>query len=264
MTSAQDLHLHRFGAAPREALALHCTLAHGGAWRGLGDALQSELTLIAPDLPAHGRAGNPDASVDYQDACFNAVLPLLDTPKDIIGHSFGATVALRLAVEYPERVRSLCLIEPVLFAAVRRDDPDIFRAFQEQAAGFRAALDAGDLPTATRLFVETWGDGRDWADIPQRTRDYLTGLIRIIPAQDDALLHDRPGVLMPGRLERVTAPVLLMRGAYSPAVTGAIIRSLARRLPEARTVVIAGAGHMLPMTHPDETGRALVAFLRSS
>jgi lipase len=42
---------------------------------------------------------------------------LPEGPVHLIGHSFGATVALRLAIEAPERVASLTLIEPVLFAA---------------------------------------------------------------------------------------------------------------------------------------------------
>jgi lipase len=46
-------------------------------------------------------------------------------PVDVIGHSFGGTVALRLAVERPDLVRSLVLIEPVFVAALLADRPDL-------------------------------------------------------------------------------------------------------------------------------------------
>ena len=65
-------------------------------------------------------------------------------PIDVIGHSFGATVALRLAVEQPEKVRSLTLIEPVFFAVAGQDVPASLVAAQPYRDALQAALDKGD------------------------------------------------------------------------------------------------------------------------
>jgi pimeloyl-ACP methyl ester carboxylesterase len=64
---------------------------------------------------SHGKSPDWDGSGDFQDVSVAAALPFLDdAPMDLIGHSFGATLALRLAVAHPDRVRSLTMIEPVL------------------------------------------------------------------------------------------------------------------------------------------------------
>jgi pimeloyl-ACP methyl ester carboxylesterase len=255
-------HVRRFGEGARRVLALHCSLSHGGIWRGVAEHLAREVTLIAPDLPGHGKSPDWDGVADFQDACLAAVHPLLDGYMDVVGHSFAATVALRLAQEHPGRVRRLCLIEPVLFAAARMDDPAAFAGNTEASRGFRAALAEGDMALAARLFNRLWGDGRPWETLPPHTRAYITERMRIIPGQDASLVDDRAGLLAPERLARVGVPVLL-RGDRSPPVTAAINAALAARLPEAREAVIAGAGHMAPLTHPQEVAGALRAFLRS-
>ena len=55
-------------------------------------------------------------------------------------------------------------------------------------------------------------------------------------------------------------PVLLLSGAQSQEVMPVINAGLARRLSDARCKIIAGAGHMVPITHPEETAAQLRAF----
>ncbi len=50
----------------------------------------------------------------------------------------------------------------------------------------------------------------------------------------------------------IGAPVLLVEGAESPAATHRLVARLARLLPDARVATIAGADHLLPLTHPAE------------
>lgn len=80
---------------------LHCANAHAGAWRGVALALQDSLHLIAPDGLGHGNAPDWDGQGDYHAAATDRARAFLTEPMDLIGHSFGATVALRLAIETP-------------------------------------------------------------------------------------------------------------------------------------------------------------------
>jgi pimeloyl-ACP methyl ester carboxylesterase len=55
--------------------------------------------------------------------------------------------------------------------------------------------------------------------------------------------------------------VLLVEGAESPPIIDAVQEELARRLPQARRLIVPGAGHMVPITHPDIVARAVQAHL---
>ncbi|MBL8562875.1 MAG: alpha/beta fold hydrolase [Gemmobacter sp.] len=244
-------------APRRAALALHCSLAHGGAWAGLAAALP-ELDLAAPDLPGHGRAADLAPGQDLHDeACRVARAAMGEGPVLLIGHSFGATVALRLALEAPERVRQLVLIEPVLFSAAR-GMPE-FDAFAAGYAAVHSAMTA-DSAKAAALFHSVWGHG-DFARLPPAQRDYMAARMPLVAAQDPVLVQDRARLVAPGRLEALDLPVLLLEGSESPPIVAAIQSALAARLPQARRAVVPGAAHMLPITHPREVAELIRASL---
>jgi pimeloyl-ACP methyl ester carboxylesterase len=254
--------IHRFGTGARKVLALHCSLAHGGVWGGLS---LPGCTVIAPDLLGHGDLPLWDGAGDYHATCTRAVIALADAegPLDVIGHSSGGTVALRLALERPDLVRSLVLIEPVLFAAARAAGDAAFGVHEAAFAPFAAAMAAGDRAAATAFFHGYWNPG-DFAALPAGLQAYMTARINLIPAQLEVMMQDAAGLLRYMGLESLGIPVLLMEGATSPAVIGAIQGELARRLPQARRVVIAGAGHMVPVTHRAEVSAAIAGFYGTS
>lgn len=261
-TPQNGIFCRRFGHGSRRILALHCTIAHSGAWRGLAGLMEEDATFVTPDMLSHGRSPDWDRQGDYQDKCVAAAKPFLSERMDVIGHSFGATIALRLAVAHPEKVRSLTMIEPVYFAVALQDAPALVKDHNARAAPFTKALADGDDALGARLFNRMWSEGGPkWAALPDSTRAAMVRSIHVVPAQHDALFHDRPGMLKPGILDRVTAPVLLLRGSKSHPAIAAINDGLARRLPDAQSLEIDGAGHMLPITHPNQTADAFRALL---
>lgn len=259
----QPVFSRSFGEGPRQMLAVHCSLAHSGTWRGLCEALEGAVTITAFDMLSHGRSPDWDRQGDYQDRNTAAGLSLMPKgqPIDLIGHSFGATVALRMALARPDQVRSLTLIEPVLFRVALEDDPEMSTRVQEENRPFLDAYEAGDEALAARLFNRSWSSGAPrWPDLPETTRAAMTRAIHIVPACDGAVYQDRPGVLAPGVLEAVDLPVLLLRGSETNPIIGVVNDGLLRRLPNARSGVIAGAGHMVSITHPVETAAAIRDF----
>ncbi len=250
------------GAAAPGALLIHPSLAHSGAWRHLAEALGPGFGALAPDLPGHGRSADWNEEGDYHDAATRIAQDLLarcERPALLIGHSFGATVALRLALEDPQSVRALVLIEPVLFAALRGTD-GFGRALEEQKALEELARKKG-ARAAAKAFMESWGTGIGWDDMPEEQRAQAARRMPLIAASAPALYEDRAGLLQPGRLEALQRPCLLLEGADSPPEIGAISHALAARLPDARRSIVAGAAHMLPITHPRECAREIGRFL---
>ncbi|UWQ42390.1 alpha/beta hydrolase [Leisingera aquaemixtae] len=250
-----------FGQGSRPVLAVHCSLAHSGAWRGLAEVMAEEITLTAFDMLSHGRSPDWDGQGNYQLLNAKAGLALLTEPVDLVGHSFGATVALRMAMARPHLVRSLTLIEPVLFAVARTDAPEVLAAMEAQSQPIDAAWAAGDVELTTRLFNRLWGPGEPkWPDLPEPLRASMMRAMPVIPASYGTMYLDENATLAPGALDPVTMPALLATGLDSPPVMAEIARGLCRRLADARTVSVAGAGHMLPVTHPNETAEFLRRF----
>lgn len=250
-----------WGQGPRQMLALHCSLAHAGAWAGLAAQLPGGICLTAPDLPGHGRSDPWLGTEDLHSVATRMATALADQiggPLDLIGHSFGATIALRLALERPDLVQRLILIEPVLFAAAQAVNAPEFLAFAAEYQAVDAAME--DHPEqAAALFHGRWGVGA-FAALPEAQRAYMTARMPLVRAQNPVLLQDVAQMLAPGRLEALARPTLLIEGGDSPPVIAAIHRALADRLPMARRHVVAGAGHMLPITHPAEVAREILSL----
>ncbi len=242
------------GQGPREALLLHCSLAHSGAWRGVAKGLADDLSMLAMDLPGHGQSNVWDPARDYTEQAASAALALVEQeangPVDLIGHSFGAVIALRVAQLMPDRVRSLTLMEPVLFAAAR-GQPEFDALDRFMNGRFAAAFQVGDRIEAARQFHSLWGGGTPWERLPVVLRDDMAARIDLIVACAPVTGEDIYGQASPGALEALTMPCLLLEGEHSPPVIAAIHTVFAARLPEVERVMIEGAGHMVPISHPE-------------
>ncbi|NNK16740.1 MAG: alpha/beta hydrolase [Sulfitobacter sp.] len=253
------------GKGKRRALALHCTMAFGGAWKGLSNALP-ELTMLAPDMPSHGRSPDWDEVSDFSDTVYAGTLSVMDEgPMDVIGHSFGAVTALRLAVAHPERVRSLTVIEPVFFAVALQDAPETLAQHDSDAQPFRDAIEAGDRETAARTFNRMWSaEAPKWDDMPERNRAAMVRAIHVVPDTHAFLYDDTAGLLDPGALDACTIPTVVLRGEHAHPAISANNDGLAARMPNAVQSVIEGAGHMAPISHPEAVADVLRELLSRS
>lgn len=251
-------YLSTYGRGQRKALLLHCSLAHGGVYGPLGHALGDVFTLTSFDQPGHGRAADWQGPGDFQDRVTAMAHDLLTEPMDIIGHSFGGTVALRLAVERPDMLRNLILIEPVMMAVAQADSPEVIAALKEELSGFNEALDRGDLETAARLFTKNYGDGRPWESLSAQGRAAISERIHMIRAGHRGVNEDHYDLIGSGALEAIIAPTLIIDGGQGGPVMEAVCGGLHRRLASARRVTLDGAGHMAPLTRPEAVAREIL------
>ncbi len=95
-------HVQRHGTGP-VCLLLHGTAASTHSWRGLAPLLAERMTVIAPDLPGHGFTGTPDGARLTLTTMARLVTALLGKlrvePDLVVGHSAGAAIALRMALD---------------------------------------------------------------------------------------------------------------------------------------------------------------------
>lgn len=237
--------------AVKQPLALiHCGLGRASNWRPFLNLIERPVSPLLVELPGHGLAEAYDTTRDFADQAVELALDEMPSdPVPLIGHSFGAVVALRIAVERPYRVASLVLVEPPFFAAVK--GRWAYEKIERDLAPFAKKMAAAEHATAAREFHSIWGDGTPWNDLTPDQRAYMVDRIPLIPPGNTLLFDDRPGVLRPDGLEELDMPVTFVDGGDTHPVISEVISTIGDRIPNAEWVTVPGAGHMLPMTHPE-------------
>ncbi len=252
-------HFLRSGHGPEEALVLHCMLAQARSLDMMMAKMGNDMSMIAADLPGHGLSEDWDKSRDYAEMARDMGLGLLERPAHIVGHSFGGYTALRIAVDQPEMVRSLTLIEPVFFAASQYDAAALFKTYKRESRAFMGAIAVGDVVAAARAFTGIWGDGSAWESLKPDAMDYITQRMPLIAATERALVEDNGNVWE--RLSQIDVPCLLIEGQNSPPVIAAIQTALEGQIPNTTREVVEGAGHMAPLTHAVEVAALVSGFI---
>ncbi|MGH1465959.1 MAG: alpha/beta fold hydrolase [Cognatishimia sp.] len=250
------------GTGENTALALHCSLAHSGAWRGVSDALSPQLSLRTLDFPGHGKSQDWDGSGDFADCAFTAAATGLVAPTDIVAHSFGAYIALRLAAEFPDKVRRLVLYEPVFFAVLNDTHLELAARNNAEMRHIAGLIALGDTALAARLFLRIWGDGTPWQDLSKEVQDSFVRGIHLTCAIQPAIAEDNADLLP--RLSTIKAPVLLIDGGQSPEYMPKVQNILAKLLPNAKRSTVLGARHMGPITHATEVAGQILKHLIQS
>jgi pimeloyl-ACP methyl ester carboxylesterase len=189
-------------------------------------------------------------------------------PAHVVAHSSGCAVALQLALDHPDLVRTLGLCEPPLVDALAApgDREQLHAAFGPVIGSAMAASARGDLPAAFatfmtlvcgpdhhRVMVDALGAGPVEEAI-RGSRHLFTGEMPALNAW----------TVTPEALARLRPPVLLVQGGASPTPVHRLIAHLAGLIPGSTVATVAGANHLMPLTAPAELGRLLGDFRRSS
>jgi pimeloyl-ACP methyl ester carboxylesterase len=245
-------------------LCLHANASSSSQWRGLMERLAPRFTVTAADSYDSGKSPSwPSKHViglKDEAALMQPLLDAADGPVVLVGHSFGAAVALMLALANPRKVRALAIYEPTLFWLIdaERPAPNDADGIRNACRAASEALDEGDPDRAAQHFIDYWMGEGAWAATPERRRPAISEAIGNIRRWDHALTLERTSLADFATLD---IPVLLMTGARSTASAHGAARLLASTVPAVETVSFEGLGHMGPVTHPEPVNQAIEAFL---
>ncbi len=178
----------------------------------------------------------------------------------VIGHSWGGAVALRAALRHRRALRSLILFEPALWSVLVDQASDSSGAQEISQLRDRTVryIQQENWPAAARVFLDYWVGADTWEGMAGNRRAEVAGTMPAIGHQWHASFQDPISL---SDIEAIDIPTLLLTGSDSPAPAKALIQLLGACSAQARTVEIAGAGHMAPMTHSGLVNAVIEDFL---
>lgn len=181
----------------------------------------------------------------------------------VLGHSRGGNVALRLAAQRPELVRSLLLADPGGDFA-----PELFDAaglLAPAGAGERnqfrmealRLIGAGQVEAGLQLFIDTVSGPGIWQRSSARFRHMALDNAFTLVGQVD----DRPESVTPALLAEIRCPTLLLGGERSPQPFPVVLQMLEYHLSGARCTILPGVSHGMNVQRPALFNRLVGEFL---
>ncbi|MEL7091273.1 MAG: alpha/beta fold hydrolase [Pseudomonadota bacterium] len=237
----------RAGAGPSVVL-LHGVGLRAEAWAAAMDALGSEYHLTAFDLPGHGASPPLPKTAGLCDFT-DAVAAAMDGPAVVVGHSMGAMIALDLAVRHSGLVQGVAAL-----SAIFQRTCDAAQAVQARAS----ALD-GKTPVDPTITLQRWFGHATTAEA-QACRGWLSTVDPAAYKQAYTIFAHADGPDAQA-LSDLHCPALFCTGADEPNSTPDMSRRMAQIAPRGRAEIVAGAAHMMPMTHAAQVTAILRRFL---
>jgi pimeloyl-ACP methyl ester carboxylesterase len=240
----------------------HCSSASHKEWLPLIETLQSDWRVLAPDFIGYGRSDPWPAEEPFRtDADVNVLLAVAKKtkgPLHLVGHSYGAALALEAARALGPRVKSLTLVEPVSFQLLRQEGRPEWAEVEQLGIAVLGPVAKGEDRAAAAAFMSYWLGRWRWWLSPERFKDAIAATIPKV-ALEFTIALDAPTSLQD--YAAVTAPTLLIKGSMTRAPTRAVVDLLAAALPNATIESRKGAGHMSPVTHPAALNRLILDHL---
>jgi pimeloyl-ACP methyl ester carboxylesterase len=251
--SAEAVLPHTERGDGRPLLLLHAGIADRRMWsEHLEPLAEAGRRAIAVDLPGFGEAVPRREPVAHWEDVAATMEALGVERAPLVGNSFGASVALRVAAVHPRRVSSLLLVSA---SAVPEPDPspELLAAWEAEGE----ALDAGDFEKAVEATVSSWVRPQAPAEVGERIatmqRENYERHASAHPEWAPDPLEEDPGLV-----GAIGCPALLAAGEEDMVDFRNAVRELAERMPRARATLIGGCGHLAPLEAPEEFRRLVI------
>ena len=202
----------------------------------------------------------PPVSIADHAADAAALLDHLGMPRaHIAGHSTGGSIGAQLALDHPEKVHTLTLLEPTLVSL------PLGGAFLNAAGPVFEAYGRGDHSGALAMFVAA-ASGLDWEECRTLLEERIPGVVmQSIKDADTFFGVELPALVDwqfgPQQAAAIRSPVLSVIGAETQPLWVEIAGFLRSSLPNVEECTIDGAGHLLQIQRPEPVARRMAEFL---
>jgi 2-hydroxymuconate-semialdehyde hydrolase len=232
-------------------------------WRDIIPQLATRHRVIAPDMLNYGQSEKPeyaDVSINAQSRIMVQLMDALGAPvADVVAHDIGGGVAQLMAVNHPEKIRKLVLMDSVCFDSwpipefepLQQPGADTAMSLSEFVSMMRGFMPNGvhDKRVMTEdlidLYMAVWSteDGK---------RAFFRNLRRLNKEYTQAIADE---------LVNLPQQTLVMWGDQDPFQKPEYAPKLAAAIPNAELIWIKGAGHWMIDEKPDEIGDHIKQFL---
>ncbi len=237
-------------------------------WRPVAAMLQDRFRTAAVNPSGYGDTeafAGPEPMTLRDEAALFATVIRAEMPNSrgrtahIVGHSYGGTIALVLALAWPELVGRLTLLEPAPYVLLREaGEAALAEEIEAQNRRFIATVRAGRDAEAMEQYIDYF-NGRPgyWCGLEDRAQARMLALAERLAVGLDAVGRLD---LRSADLASVAAPVTVIRGSATDPLHGRLSKLVAQSVPEATLIDLPGAGHMMSLTHGTEIAEILRAM----
>jgi lipase len=239
-------------------------LLHSGAgesrdWRRFSAALD-DYRCAALDFYGCGRTppwpGKGTFTIDDQAHLVTTLAREIGSPVHLCGHSYGAAIALRVAVTHPHLLTTVSLIEPQCYRLLHEIGDPLYEVSASLWNAFCAAFERGEPEVGWRRFIDFYNGDGFWDRLRPEMR---AGFLSASPIERWSVLFSNPTTL--DDVAKVKVPVLVVCGENTTAPERRMCEIIAGAAPHATLTTVAGAGHMSPITHPKEVATRVAKHL---
>jgi uncharacterized protein (TIGR00369 family) len=261
-TFAGDIAYLRTGQGPPLVL-LHGIPSSSYLWRDVIDPLSATFEVLAPDLLGYGDSDkrmDVDLSIAAQARYVVAFMETIGVHQAAVaGHDIGGGVAQLMAVDEPQRVARLILIDSIVdnnwpipdIARLKEPAWDQIMVNIDLRSGLRKGLEAGMVTEGrvTDELVDEWT--RPFQDLGGR-RAYLRAA---------RALNNRDLTTRSKHIDEVETPTLILWGANDKFLEPRWAETLHHKLRDSTVEIIDPGGHFLPIDRPEAVVEAITRFL---
>jgi pimeloyl-ACP methyl ester carboxylesterase len=252
------------GAGPLVVLA-HSSLSGARQWSALTTDLKDKFTVRAINLFGYGGtsiwSGPVPPTLDDYAELVAAAVPAAPHSVHLVGHSFGGAVMMQAAAhQLRGRVRSLVVIEPVLFYLLDWfGRHEAFCEISALASYTKRCVSDGRPEAAAERFIDYWSGEGTWATTSPGRRAALAQAITLLPNEWDAVLTGTTP--RAAWIAALPADTLVMSCANTARTSQEIVDLLSQARTDWEFVRIPEGGHMAPLTHPQLINPIIQAFM---